>query len=103
MTFRRQIDFNSAMRDLRNDRAAPVPGFLAARAVEKARAEAARRELLSRPLVVGSSYDRSAIMRAAICEARMMRSRGDARAWHELMASALRFVWARAKAARPSL
>lgn len=38
-------------------------------------------------------------MQAAICEARMQRASGSTRTWQQLMASALRFVWMRAKAA----
>lgn len=99
MTFRRQISWTTAMRDLRTERAPVKTGFLASRAIEAAKAATARKALLSRPLVVGGSYDRSAIMQAAVCEARMQRANGSPRTWTQLMASALRLVWGRAKAA----
>src|SRR4051812_30690891 len=99
MSFRRRLDWNTALRDLRNDRAPVKTGFLASRAIEAAKAATARKALLSRPLVVGGSYDRQAIMQAAICEARMQRANGSTRTWRQLMASALRLVWMRAKAA----
>lgn len=49
--------------------------------------------------MIGGSYDRSAIMQAAICEARMQRANVSARSWHQLMSAALRLVWGRGKAA----
>jgi hypothetical protein len=100
MTLRRRLDWNTAMRDLRKDRAPANPGFLASRAIETAKLDTARRAAMSRPLLTAEGFDRSAIMSAAIASARADRARGSKHSWHQLLASALRFVWARAKATR---
>ena len=103
MSFRRSLSWSTAMRDIRNDRAptAPVsPMFLASMA--RARALEACRTIAARPLVVNGAYDRSAIMQAAIAAARADRARGVSLPWSQLLASALRPTWARAKAQRPS-
>jgi hypothetical protein len=49
------------------------------------------------PLVVAGKYDRSAIMKAALASARADRARGVALPFSQLMSSALRTAWARAK------
>lgn len=47
MSLRRRLDWNTAMRDLRTERAPVKIGFLASRAIEAARAATARKALLS--------------------------------------------------------
>lgn len=105
MTYRRQIAWASSMRNLSQDRAAPVaaaanPMFLASMA--RAKAQTARKEALALPLVVAGKFDRSAIMKAALASARADRARGVSLPWSQLMASALRAAWARAKTQRLS-
>ena len=103
MTFRRSLSWSTAMPDIRNDRApaaAVSPMFLASMA--RARALDARRAAQARPLVVNGAYDRSAIMQVAIAAARVDRARGVSLPWSQLLASALRTAWARAKAQRSS-
>ena len=101
MTYRRQLSWSTAMRDLRRDRAAPsAVNALFAASMRRARALETRRLVQSRPLVVNGVLDRSAIMSAAIAEAKVQRSRGSSASWPKLMASALRFTWSRAKAQR---
>ena len=101
MTFRRSLSWSTAMRDLSRDRAAPSSASLMfAASLQRARALDARRAVQARPLVVNGAYDRSAIMSAAIAEAKAQRARGVSGSWQQLVASALRFAWARAKAQR---
>ncbi len=91
------------MRDFSRDRAAPAPASaMFAASMQRARALEARRVVQARPLVVNGAYDRSAIMSAAIAEAKAQRARGAPGSWQVLVGSALRFAWARAKAARKS-
>lgn len=100
MAFSRKIDWTTAMRDLRAERATPVaPGFLASRSLEAARLDRLAREAAAVPFVVAGAFDRSAIMTAAIAQARAQRAKGKA-PWRQLVSTALRFAWARAKAAR---
>jgi hypothetical protein len=83
MSLHRKIDWTSAMRDIRNDRAVPAaPGFLAARSMEIA------------------CLDRLAIMRAAVAQARLQKAKGSKAPWSQLMGTALRFVWLHAKQQR---
>ena len=99
MTLRRQLSWSSAMRDLSRQRVSPsAVNAMFTASLQRARALDARRIVRSRPLVVNGIYDRSAIMRAAIAEARVERTRGSSVSWPQLMASALRFTWSRAKA-----
>jgi hypothetical protein len=101
MAFSHKIDWTAAMRDLCSDRTAPViPGFLTSRSLEMARLDPLAREAACRPLVVAGDYDRSAIMTAALAQARAQRAKGSKVPWQQLVGAALRFVWARAKAAR---
>jgi hypothetical protein len=59
------------MRSIRKDRAAPTaPGFLAARSTEIARLDRLAKEAGARPFFAAGSFDRSAIMKAAIAQAR---------------------------------
>jgi hypothetical protein len=98
MTFRRSVDWTAARHDLTRDRAAPVaasPMFLASMA--RAKALTARKEAFAAPLVVAGKFDRSAIMKAALATARAERARGVALPFSQLMSSALRTAWARAK------
>jgi hypothetical protein len=101
MSLHRKIDWTSAMRDLRNDRAAPAtPGFLAARSMEIARLDRLAKEAASVPFISGASFDRSAIMKAAVAQARFQKAKGSKAPWQQLMASALRFAWMCAKQQR---
>ena len=96
----RKINWTAAMRDMRNDRAKPVAGFLAARSMEIARLDRLVREAAAAPLAVAGSYDRSAIMKAAIAFARAQKAKGNKAPWSQLVGSALRFAWACAKKQR---
>jgi hypothetical protein len=96
----RKIDWTAAMCDLRSDRSQPVAGFLASRSLEIARLDRLARDAAAVPLVVAGSYDRSAIMTAALAQARTQRAKGSKAPWRQLVGAALRFAWARAKVAR---
>lgn len=100
MTFQRQLNWTGAMRDLRAQRTPAKPGYLAARAIARAKAECELRAIRARPLVVDGAYDLSAIMRCALADARDQRARGVKAPFKVLLRSALRFVWMRAKMAR---
>jgi hypothetical protein len=101
MAFSRKINWTAAMRDIRSDRTAPVaPGFLATRSLERARLDRLAKEAASVPFAVAGSYDRSAIMKAAIASARAHRAKGNKAPWQQLMASALKFAWIAAKQQR---
>jgi hypothetical protein len=63
----------------------------------------AERALARIPLATAEGYDRSAIMRVALAEAREVRGRGSLKPWRELIGSALRMAWLRAKLARSVL
>ncbi len=93
MAFSRKIDWTTAMRDMRVDRTNPVPGFLASRSLELARLDRLAREAAAVPFVSGGSFNRSAIMTAAVARARLMRTKGDKAPWSKLMGFALRFAW----------
>ncbi|MFC4170480.1 hypothetical protein ACFOYU_00135 [Microvirga sp. GCM10011540] len=78
MALHRKINWTSAMRDMRSDRAAPTdPGFLATRAIEAARLDRLAKEAAAVPFAVAGSYDRSAIMKAAIASARAQKAKGS--------------------------
>jgi len=100
MALSRKIDWIAAMRDMRSDRAKPVPGFLAARSLEIARLERLAREAAATPLAVAGSYDRSAIMRAAIASARAQKAKGSKAPWSQLVGQALKNIWRHAKQQR---
>jgi hypothetical protein len=101
MAFTRKIDWTAAMRDMRSDRAAPVaPGILASRAIETARLDRLAKEATAVPFVVGTSFDRSAIMKAAIASARAQRAKGSKAPWPALVGAALKTIWRHAKQQR---
>ncbi len=77
MTFRRSISWSTAMRDLSRDRAAtPAVNAMFAASMQRAKAATERKQALAAPLVVGGTFDRSAIMKAATAYARADRARG---------------------------
>jgi hypothetical protein len=88
------------MRDMRNDRAKPAVNFLAARSLEIARLDRLAKEAAAAPLAVAGSYDRSAIMKAAIAHARAQRAKGNKAPWSQLVGFALRSIWRHAKQQR---
>lgn len=96
----RKINWTAAMRDMRNDRAKPVAGFLAARSLEIARLDRLAKEAAATPFAVAGSYDRSAIMKAALAFARAQKAKGNKAPWSQLVGSALRSVWSCAKQQR---
>jgi len=97
----RKIDWNTAMRDMRADRSAPVnPGLLATASIERARLDRLYKEAAARPFFVAGCYDRSAIMTAAIALARLQRAKGSKAPWSQLLAFALKFAWSGAKTQR---
>jgi hypothetical protein len=101
MTHRRQISWSLAMRDLRRDRAAPTKmGGLSAAAMQHARALDARRAAHRQPLWADGRFDLSAIMKAAVTEAKVQQTLPGCGRWQQLLRSSLRFAWARAKAER---
>jgi hypothetical protein len=72
MALQRKMDWSSAMRDIRTDRAAPAaPGFLAARSLEIARLDCLAKKAAAVLFAVAGSYDRSTIMKAAVAQARL--------------------------------
>lgn len=101
MALYRKINWTAAMRDMRNDRAAPVaPGFLTTRAIEAARLDRLAKEAASIRFAVAGSYNRSAIMKAAIASARAQRAKGSKAPWSQLVGFALKAIWRNAKAQR---
>ena len=89
------------MRDLRKDRvASAVPGFLAARSMEIAHLDRLAKEAAAIPFAVAGSYDRSAIMKAAIASARAQKAKGSKVAWSQLVGAALKTIWRHAKQQR---
>lgn len=101
MALSRKIDWTAAMHDLRSDRAKPIaPAFLASRSLQIARLDRLAHETTARPLVVAGSYARSTVMTAALAQARVQRAKGSKAPWQQLVGAALRFAWARARAAR---
>ena len=75
-------------------------GLMAARSLDIARLDRLAKEAASVPFVAAGSYDRSAIMMAAIASARAQRAKGSKAPWQQLMASALKFAWIAAKQQR---
>lgn len=101
MALQRKIDWTSAMRDIRNGRAKPAAsGFLAARSLEIARLDRPAKEAAAVPFAVAGSYDRSAIVKAAIASARAQKAKGSRAPWFQLVGSALKFIWIAAKQQR---
>jgi hypothetical protein len=81
MPFHRKIDWNAAMRDLRNDRLMPSAGFLAARSMEIARLDRLAKEAGRVSFISGTSFDRSSILKAAIAQARLQKAKGSKTPW----------------------
>lgn len=101
MSANRKIDWTAAMRDMRTDRAKPaIPGYLAARSLEIARLDRLAREAGAVPFAAAGYYDRSAIMKAAIAQARAQKAKGDKTAWSQLVGFALKSIWRHAKQQR---
>jgi hypothetical protein len=85
------------MRDMRNNRTKPLAGFLAARSMEFARLDRFAEETGSASFTSGTSYDRSAIMKAAIAQARLQKAKGSKAPWSQLVGFALKTIWRHAK------
>jgi hypothetical protein len=68
--------------------------------MEAARLARMAMEAASVPFVVGTSFDDSAIMKAATAQARAQRAKGSKAPWSQLVGSALRFIWLHAKTRR---
>jgi len=102
---RGQASFNSRLAAaLHASRTEPRPDFRTSRLVRAstaaARAVDAERALARIPLATAQAYDRSAILRVALGEARAARARGSRTPWRRLMSGALVAAWCRAKLAR---
>lgn len=101
MALHRKLDWTSAMRDIRKDRTAPAaPGFLATRSMEIARLDRLAKKAAAAPFAVAGSYDRSAIMKAAIASARAQKAKGSKAPWSQLVGFALKNLWRHAKQQR---
>jgi hypothetical protein len=100
MSLHRKIDWTAAIRDMRNDRTRPVAGFLAARSMEIARLDRLAKEAASVPFISGASFDRSAIMKAAVAQARFQKAKGSKAPWSQLVGFALKNIWRHAKQQR---
>ena len=94
MSLQRRISWNSALRDVRDDRAKIPAGVLAAKASITLTVRLDRR-----PLVAAGKFDRSAIMYAAAKAARAHQERFGC-SWGEAMSVALKAAWGAAKLAR---
>jgi hypothetical protein len=102
---RGQANFNSRFHAaVHASHAERVLNYQTSQLVQKSRAAAqaldAQRALERLPLATAEGYDRSAIMRVALAEAREVRGRGSLKPWRVLISSALRMAWMRAKLAR---
>ena len=101
MALHRKINWTAAMRDMRNDRTAPVaPGYLAGLSMERARLDRLAKEAAKQPFFAAGAFDRSAIMKAAIASARLQKAKGSKAPWSKLLSSALKFAWICAKQQR---
>jgi hypothetical protein len=101
MSYRRQISWSMALRDLRHERGPrPAVNPVVAQSLQFAKAADALRAIQDRPLLQTCHYDRSAIMALALAMARKERAKGSKAHWWDLMHSALKFAWARARAMR---
>ena len=89
----RTLSWNSALRGLKADRQAVVPGLAGARAMVQTFARTRR------PLVVGGQFDRSAIMAHAAAAAKLHQARYGT-SWGEAMSVALKAAWQAARAVR---
>lgn len=94
MSLQRRLSWNTALRDVRDDRAKVPAGLLAAKASVNLTVRTSRR-----PLVVAGKFDRSAIMQAAAKAARAHQERFGC-TWAEAMSVALKAAWGAAKLAR---
>ncbi|MGU3387282.1 hypothetical protein ACLBYG_22420 [Methylobacterium sp. D53M] len=94
MSLQRRLPWNSALRNVRDDRAAIPVGLLAAKASVNLTVRLSRR-----PLVAAGKFDRSAIMQAAAKAARLHQERYGC-TWSEAMSVALKAAWGAAKLAR---
>jgi hypothetical protein len=99
----RKINWTAAMRDMRNDRAKPVAGYLAARSLEIARLDRLAKEAAAVPFAVAGSYDRSAIMKAAVASARAEKAKGSKLLGPSSWASLSRTSGATPRPSAPSL
>lgn len=105
---RGQANFNSRFHAaVHTSHAERVLNYQTSQLVQKTRAAAqaldAQRALERLPLATAAGYDRSAIMRVALAEAREVRARNPVKPWRDLISSALRMAWLRAKLARSLL
>jgi hypothetical protein len=100
MGMHRKIDWRAAKHEMGAARPRIDTRFMVVKALEAARVLTARNVAHARPLVVNGAYDLSAIMGAALAQARLDRSKGSTLAWSKLVGAALRFVWSRAKVLR---
>jgi hypothetical protein len=96
----RKINWTAAMRDMRNERAKPVAGYLAVRSLELARLDRLAKEAAAAPFAMAGPYDRSAIMKAATASARAQKAKGSKTPWSQLVGAALKNIWRNAKAQR---
>lgn len=90
----RSFSWSSALRTIKSDRAAVVPGLVLART--RITALAGFRKT---PLVVAGQFNRSAIMALAAAAARDHQARHGG-TWAEAMSVCLRAAWQAAKVAR---
>lgn len=105
---RGQANFNSRFHTAVHElHAPPVASYrtspMALASAAAARAADAERALRAIPLATAEAYDRSAIMRIALWEARGARARGSKTPWRKLISTELRAAWLRAKLARSLL
>ncbi|TXM96973.1 hypothetical protein FV242_32700 [Methylobacterium sp. WL64] len=92
--FLRQISWNAALRNVRDDRAKILAGLLAAKASINMTVRYDRH-----PLVIAGEFDLSAIMRAATKAAHLHQARFGC-SWANAMSVALKAAWGAAKLAR---
>lgn len=91
----RTLDWNSALRSLKADRAKVPAGLAGTRAMAQTYSR-----VRSLPLVVAGEFNRSAIMQVAALAAKdHQRQYGST--WSEALSVSLKAVWQLAKAARP--
>ena len=102
MSFRRSLDWSTAIRDMPAQQP-PRPAANSAaveRMIREMSAKAALKAAAALPLVVDSAFSKSAIMKQALAAARLERARGSSFPWPALLSAALKFAWLRAKMAR---
>jgi hypothetical protein len=93
MSATRSLYWTTAMKEIAADRAKRPAGLLAAQGL--IRATSAKR----RPLVVAGTYDKAAIMAAAIAAAKVHQGRTGS-TWQAALSVTLKATWALAKVAR---